>query len=72
MAEPAGESKTRIHLNAAKVKRVQKAWGAKTEVEAIKLALDLVIAEGDRNRRVIDAVQSGVETKDVHRGSLDG
>ncbi len=52
MAKAAGESRTRIHLNAAKVKRVQKALGAKTEIEAIERALDLVIAESESNRLV--------------------
>jgi hypothetical protein len=67
MGKPASQTKSLIRLNVAKVKRVQKALGAKTEVEAIELALDFVIAEGDRNRPVIDAVRSGVETTDVYR-----
>jgi hypothetical protein len=70
MGKAASRSKSLICLNVAKVKRVQKALGAKTEVEAIEKALDLVIAEGDNNRLVVDAnerfLRSGVEMKDVY------
>ena len=74
MAKPAYQSKTRIRLNVAKVKRAQKALGAKTETAAIERALDLVIAESERNRLAFEAnerfIKSGVEIKDVY-GKLD-
>jgi hypothetical protein len=61
-------------LNVAKVKRAQKALGAKTETAAIEQALDLVIAESERNRLAFEAnerfFKSGVEIKDVY-GKLD-
>jgi len=79
MAKPGCQSKTRIRLNVAKVKRAQKALGAKTETAAIEQALDLVIAESERNRLAFEANQrfiksgvhiSGVHIKDVY-GKLD-
>jgi len=74
VAKPACQSKTRIRLNVAKVKRAQKALGAKTETAAIERALDLVIAESERNRLAFEAnerfIKSGVEIKDVY-GKLD-
>ena len=74
MAKPACQSKTRIRLNVAKVKRAQKALGAKTETAAIERALDLVIAESERNRLAFEAnerfIKSGVEIRDVY-GKLD-
>jgi len=74
MAKLACQSKTRIRLNVAKVKRAQKALGAKTETAAIEQALDLVIAESERNRLAFEAnerfIKSGVEIKDVY-GKLD-
>ncbi len=74
MAKPACQSKTRIRLNVAKVKRAQKALGAKTEAAAIEQALDLVIAESERNRLAFEAnerfIKSGVDIKDVY-GELD-
>jgi hypothetical protein len=50
MARAASQSKTRVRLNYAKVKRAQRVLGTKTETEAIERALDLVIAEGESNR----------------------
>ena len=74
MAKPACQSKTRIRLNVAKVKRAQKALGAKTETAAIEQALDLIIAESERNRLAFEAnerfFKSGGEIKDVY-GKLD-
>jgi len=71
MGKAASRSKSLIRLNVAKVKRVQKASGAKTEVEAIEQALDFVIAESDSNRLVIEPnerfIKSGVEMKNVYR-----
>lgn len=39
-------------LNQSKLKKAQKVLGAKTETEAIERALDSVIDEDERNRRV--------------------
>jgi len=69
----------RIHkhfqLDAAKIKRAQKALHAKTETEAIDRALDFAIAEHEKNRLVLQATErflkSGIEIKDVY-GSLAG
>ena len=51
------------------------ALGAKTETEAIERALDLAIAEHERNRFVLEAterfVKSGIDIKDMY-GTLDG
>jgi len=70
MAKSACQSKTRIRLNVAKVKRAQKALGAKTETAAIEQALDLVIAESERKRLAFEAnqrfIKSGVHIKDVY------
>ena len=47
-------TRTRTHkhfqLDSAKIKRAQKALGAKTETETLERALDRVIAEDRRNR----------------------
>ncbi|MGA8341808.1 MAG: hypothetical protein WB781_07700 [Candidatus Sulfotelmatobacter sp.] len=60
----------RFQVNAAKVKRAQKAVGAETETEAIELALDFAISEYRKNRLVREAtgrfVQSGIQIKDVY------
>jgi hypothetical protein len=62
----AAKSRSRKHfqLDAAKIKRAQKALRAKTETETIDRALDLVIAEYKSNRLVIEAnerfVKSGI------------
>jgi hypothetical protein len=61
-------------LDAAKLKRAQKALGAKTETETIELALDLVIAEDRKNRLLWRATErflrSGIVINDVF-GNLD-
>jgi len=63
-----------FRLNARKIKRAQKALKASTETEAIDRALDLVIAEEERNRLAAEAnerfVRSGVAIQDVY-GNLD-
>jgi len=64
----------RIHkhfqLDAAKIRRAQKVFKAKTETEAIERALDFAIDEHEKNRRVAEAnerfVHSGIEIKDVY------
>ena len=71
-------SRQRAHkhfrLDAAKIRRAQRALRAKTETEAIERALDQVIAEHKRNRVVREAnerfAKSGVLIKDVY-GNLD-
>jgi len=61
-------------LDAAKIRRAQRALRAKTETEAIDRALDQVIAEHERNRVVLQAnerfVKSGALIEDVY-GNLD-
>jgi hypothetical protein len=68
MAKAASQSKTRVRLNSAKVRRVQKLLGAKTETEAIERALDLVITESKSNRPAFEAgerfIKIGAEGKD--------
>jgi len=63
-------SNKHFQLDVAKLKRAQKILGAKTETEAIELALDLVIVEHRRNRLVWGAtdrfVRSGIEIRDVY------
>jgi hypothetical protein len=71
-------TRTRTHkhfqLDSAKIKRAQKALGARTETETLERALDRVIAEERRNRVLREAneqfFRSGIEIKDVY-GVLD-
>jgi hypothetical protein len=82
MAEEEGHpmtvARTRSHkhfrLDPVKIKRAQKALRANTETEAIERALDLVIAEHERNRLVVEAndrfMRSGIDIRDVY-GKLD-
>lgn len=64
----------RVHkhfqLDAAKIRRTQKVFKAKTETEAIERALDFAIEEHEKNRLVADAnerfVSGGAEIKDVY------
>ena len=64
----------RVHkhfqLDAAKIRRTQKVFKAKSETEAIERALDFAIEEHAKNRLVADAnqrfVRSGAEIKDVY------
>ena len=62
-------------LDAAKIKRAQRALHAKTETEAIERALDFAIAEHEKNRLVLQAterfIKGGIEIKDVY-GTLVG
>ena len=64
-----------FQLDSAKIKRAQRALGAKTETEAIEWALDFAIAEHEKNRLVLQAterfIKSGIEIKDVY-GTLVG
>lgn len=63
-----------FQLDSAKIKRAQKALGAKTETETLERALDRVIAEERRNRVLREAneqfFRSGIEIKDVY-GVMD-
>ena len=68
----------RIHkhfqLDPAKIKRAQKALRAKTETETVERALDLAIAEEEKNRLTLEATErflrSGMRIRDVY-GSLE-
>jgi hypothetical protein len=59
-----------FQLDSSKIKRAQRALHAKTETEAIELALDFLIAEHEKNRLVLQAterfIKSGIEIKDVY------
>jgi hypothetical protein len=68
------DAKSRIihkhfRLDAVKLKRAQKLLEATTETETVERALDLAIAEHERNRLVAEAnqkfVRSGVIIRDV-------
>jgi hypothetical protein len=63
-----------FRLNAAKIKRAQKLLRAGTETEAIERALDLVIAEHEKNRLAAEAnnrfVRSGMDVQDIY-GTLE-
>jgi hypothetical protein len=60
-----------FQLDSAKIKRAQKALGAKTETEALERALDRVIAEERRNQVLRKAneqfFKSGIQINDVYR-----
>jgi len=59
-----------FRLDNRKIKRAQKLLGTRTETETIDRALDEVISEREKNRRMWEAaerfVKSGVEIKDVY------
>jgi hypothetical protein len=59
-----------FRLDAMKIKRAQKVLRAGTETEAVDRALDLVIAEHERNRLTLEAnerfIGSGIEIKDIY------
>jgi hypothetical protein len=59
-----------FRLDAFKIKRAQKALQAATETETIERALDVVIAEHQRNRIIREAnerfVKSGIQITDVY------
>jgi hypothetical protein len=58
-----------LRLDALKLKRAQKVLEATTETETVERALDLAIAEHERNRLVTEAnqkfVRSGAMIRDV-------
>ncbi len=50
MATARNRSHKHLQLDSVKIKRAQRALRAKTETEAIELALDLAISEDRKNR----------------------
>jgi Domain of unknown function (DUF4172) len=70
MATARGRSHKHFQLDPVKIKRAQRVLSADTETEAIDRALDMVIAEHERNRLTIEAndrfVKSGIDIKDVY------
>jgi hypothetical protein len=74
MTPARNRSHKHFQLDAVKIKRAQKVLQARTETEAIERALDLAIAEHEKNRLVVEAserfLKSGIAIKDVY-GSLD-
>src|SRR6266581_5416559 len=70
MATARSRSHKHFQLDSMKIKRAQKALDAKTETEAIERALDLAIAEHEKNRLTTAAherfFKSGIEIKDVY------
>jgi hypothetical protein len=70
MATAKARSHKHFQLDPVKIKRAQRLLSANTETEAIERALDLVIAEHERNRLTIEAndrfVKSGVDVRDVY------
>jgi hypothetical protein len=59
-----------FQLDSVKIRRAQSALQTKTETETIERALDLAIAEHERNCLVREAnarfIKSGVEIRDVY------
>ena len=68
MATSRNRAHKHFQLDAGKIKRAQKLLKAKTET--IERALDLAIAEHEKNRLAIEAterfVKSGVDIRDVY------
>jgi hypothetical protein len=71
MSAARARSHKHFQLNSAKLRRAQRMLRADTETEAIERALDMVIAEHERNRLTIEAndrfVTSGIDIKDSYR-----
>jgi hypothetical protein len=59
-----------FHLDAAELPRAQRMLRADTETETIEKALDIVIAEYERNRSTVKAndrfITSGIDIKDAY------
>jgi ribosomal protein S4 len=59
-----------FRLDAAKIKRAQRLLKTGTETETVNRALDVVIAEHERNQLTREAnerfVKSGIEIRDVY------
>ena len=65
-----------FRLDATKLKRAQKLLNAPTETETVERALDLAIAEEERDRIVREAheefFRSGIEIRDVFSALGEG
>ncbi len=67
-------ARNRVHkhfqLEPGKIKRAQRALGAKSETETIERALEFAIAEHRKNRLALAATErflnSGIEIRDVY------
>jgi hypothetical protein len=74
MAAARARSHKHFQLDAAKLRRAQRMLRADTETEAIERALDIVIAEHERNRLTVEAndhfITSGIDIKDAY-GTLE-
>jgi hypothetical protein len=70
MATAKNRSHKHFQLDAVKIKRAQRVLRTKTETETIERALDLALAEHERNRLALEAterfIKSGIEIKDVY------
>ena len=70
VATARARSHKHFQLDAAKLRRAQRVLSAKTETETIERALDVVIAEHERNRLTVEAndrfVKSGIDIKDAY------
>ncbi len=75
MATARNRTHKHFQLDSVKIKRAQKVLKAKTETEAIDRALDLAIAEHERDCLTLEAserfIKSGIEIKDEY-GKLRG
>jgi hypothetical protein len=77
--KPSSPKRARRHkhllLDQGKIKKAQKALGARTETETIERALEIVIGEDEKNRRAWAAtgklLKNGIQIKDVF-GHLNG
>jgi hypothetical protein len=74
MATVRPRSHKHFQLDAGKLRRAQRVLRAETETETIERALDVVIAEHERNRLTVEAndrlVKSGIDIKDAY-GTLE-
>jgi hypothetical protein len=59
-----------FRLDASKIKRVQRVLRTTTETETVERALDIVLAENERNRLTCEAnerfIKSGIQIEDVY------
>ncbi len=70
MAHARNRAHKHFQLDSVKIKRAQKVLRAKTETETIERALDLALAEHEKNRLTREAnerfFKSGIEIRDVY------
>lgn len=70
MATSRARSHKHFQLDAVKLKRAQRLLRADTETETIERALDIIIAEHERNRLTVEAndrfVRSGIRIEDAY------